>query len=247
MTSQVPVHPNLRLYLTGDHACSYLPARTARTLFVDPNVRVDRHHANWLQQIGFRRSGDHFYRPACRNCGRCVPVRVPVADFQPNRSQRRNLARNQDIELRAKTPAFDQEHYELYRQYLLARHGDGDMAEEITPQSYRQFLLAPWAGQSRLLEMRHRGNLLGVAVSDLLSSGLSAVYTFFDPEQAARAPGTFAVLSQILEARALGLDYLYLGYWIAESRKMAYKANFRPMEAWTGKEWRYLRAGEALG
>ncbi|WPL16762.1 arginyl-tRNA-protein transferase [Thiorhodovibrio winogradskyi] len=244
MTSQVPIHANLPLYLTGEHACSYLPDRSARTLFVDPNVRIDRHHADWLQQLGFRRSGDHFYRPACRGCGRCVPLRVPVADFRPNRSQRRNLTKNSDIELRARAPVFDQEHYELFRRYLLARHGDGDMADDISPTSYRRFLLAPWAGQSRLLEMRHRGTLIGVAVSDLLISGLSAVYTFFDPAQSARAPGTFAVLSQILEARELGLHYLYLGYWIAESRKMAYKANFHPVEAWIDGEWHSLRAGE---
>lgn len=246
MTSQVPIHSNLKLYLTGAHACSYLPARAARTLFVDPNVRIDRRHADWLQQMGFRRSGMHFYRPSCQGCARCVPVRVPVAKFRANRSQRRNLAKNQDIELTARAPAFDREHYEIFRRYLLARHGDGDMAEEISPESYRQFLLAPWAGQSRLLEMRHHGALVGVAVSDLLISGLSAVYTFFDTEQSARAPGTYAVLRQILEARHLGLDYLYLGYWIAESQKMAYKGNFRPLEAWIDGQWRSLRAGETL-
>jgi arginine-tRNA-protein transferase len=240
MTSRLPLHRNLQLYLTGQHPCSYLPGREARTLFVDPNERIDRTHADWLQQIGFRRSGPHFYRPACRDCGQCVPLRVPVADFQPNRSQRRNLRRNQDLELQVRPPRFAQEHYELYRRYILGRHGDDDMAEDISPEGYRQFLLAPWAGQSRLLEMRHHGHLIGVAVSDLLRSGLSAVYTFFDPDQSARAPGTFAVLSQILEARELGLTYLYLGYWIAGSQKMAYKSNFRPVEAWDGKGWRRL-------
>jgi arginine-tRNA-protein transferase len=168
-----------------------------------------------------------------------------VAEFQPNRSQRRNLRRNQDLQLITRPPIFEREHYELYRDYILARHGEGDMVEDLSSETYQQFLLAPWAGQSRLLEMRHRGQLIGVAVSDLLRGGLSAVYTFFDPAQASRAPGTFAVLSQIIEARRLELGYLYLGYWISESRKMAYKANFRPIEAWTGKEWRRLPAGEA--
>lgn len=244
MTSQVPIHQNLQLYLTGDHDCSYLPGLKARTLFVDPNTRIEQSHADWLQQIGFRRSGSHFYRPACRACRRCVPVRVPVAAFEPNRSQRRNLRRNQDLELIPRPPIFNREHYEVYRAYILSRHGDGDMVEDLSPETYQRFLLAPWAGQTRLLEMRHRGQLVGVAVSDRLRAGFSAVYTFFDPEQSARAPGTFAVLSQILEARRLKLHYLYLGYWIAESRKMAYKANFRPIEAWTGKAWNPLPARE---
>lgn len=247
MNPEVPIHQNLRLFLTGEHACSYLPGQQARTLFVDPHSVIDQGHADWLQQIGFRRSGRHFYRPACRACQRCVAMRVPVAEFQPNRSQRRNLRRNADLQLLDRAAAFDPEHYALYRDYLLSRHGDGDMIASISPDSYRQFLLAPWSGSTRLLEMRERGALVAVAVSDLLVSGRSAVYTFFDPRQAKRAPGVFAVLTQILEARRLGLTYLYLGYWIAESSKMAYKANFRPIEAWTGKHWQRFDPRRPIG
>lgn len=246
MTSKVPIHQNLQLFLTGEHPCSYLPGLKARTLFVDPNAQIDRAHAEWLQQVGFRRSGDHFYRPACKECSRCVPVRIPVADFVPNRSQRRTLRRNRDLELIARAPVYEQTHFELYRRYILARHGDGDMAEDISPESYQRFLLARWAGQSRLLEFRERGQLVGVAVSDLLSDGLSAVYTFFDPDQADRAPGKLAILCQILEARGLGLQYLYLGYWIGESRKMAYKNLYRPIEAWNGRQWRRFEAGQPI-
>lgn len=247
MSSTPPVRANFQLYLTNPHACSYLPEQGARTLFVDPNVPIDREHATWLQQVGFRRSGRYFYRPACRDCKRCVPVRLPVADFQPNRSQRRNLKRNRDLKPILREPVFDQEHYELYRRYLLTRHGDGDMAEDLSEDSYRNFLLAPWAGQSQLLEVRDHGTLVGVAVSDRLGDGLSAVYTFFDPEQARRAPGTFAVLLQIEQARRLGLSYLYLGYWIAASRKMAYKTDFRPIETWDGQRWRCFNPGEPIG
>lgn len=246
MTSSPPIHANLQLYLTGTHACSYLPQQQARTLFVDPNALVDRAHASWLQNVGFRRSGRYFYRPTCRDCKRCVPVRIPVADFRPNRSQRRNLKGNQDLQRIARPPVFAREHYELYRRYLLTRHGDGDMIEDLSVDSYRNFLLAPWAGPSRLLELRDHGALVGVAVSDWLDDGLSAVYTFFEPEQSGRAPGIFAVLSQILEAQQLALPYLYLGYWIAESRKMAYKADFRPLEAWNGQSWRRFESGAPI-
>ncbi len=241
-----PIHKHLRLYLTGSHDCSYLPGYQARTLFVDPNIRIDPQHAEWLQQIGFRRSGRHFYRPACRDCQRCVALRIPVTDFHPNRSQRRTLHRNRDLRLIPRAPVFVPEHYEVYRRYILSRHGDGDMADTLSPENYRQFLLASWSGQSRLLEMRQNGELVGVAVSDMLGDAVSAVYTFFDPAQAKRAPGTLAILSQILEARRMGLSYLYLGYWIAESQKMSYKANFRPIEAWNGSCWSLVGAQESM-
>ena len=245
----------LQLYLTGEHACSYLEAREARTLFVDPLARIDAQRAQWLQQIGFRRSGPHFYRPACRGCQRCVPVRIPVADFAPNRSQRRTARRN-DAELRlAVRPAMlDPEHYALYERYVLSRHGDGDMADEVSVATYMRFLLAPWGGSTRFLELRlhtdaahvQEGPLLAVAVTDLFSNALSAVYTFFDTDHADRGLGTYAVLTQIREAARLGLDHVYLGYWIGESRKMAYKSQFRPIEAWDGRHWRRFERGEAI-
>jgi arginyl-tRNA--protein-N-Asp/Glu arginylyltransferase len=238
---------DLQLYLTGEHDCSYIDGLEARTLFVDPLAMVDGERAQLLQQIGFRRSGQHFYRPACRGCRRCVPVRVRVADFRPNRSQRRNLARNdRDIQLLARPAQLQAEHYKLYERYLLTRHGDGDMAEDISIETYARFLLAPWGGETRFLEMRRDGILLGVAVTDVFSDGLSAVYTFFDPDHGGRALGTYAVLKQIAEARRLDLSYLYLGYWIGDSRKMRYKDNFRPLEAWDGQAWQGFERGEPV-
>ncbi len=241
------VRGDLQLYLTGEHDCSYIDQRQARTLFVDPLARIDGQRAQWLQQIGFRRSGQHFYRPACRGCQRCVPVRVPVDDFQPNRSQRRNLQRNRaDIKLRVRGAEFDPEHYALYERYLVQRHGDGDMADDVSTDTYTRFLLAPWGGDTRFIELRHDDRLLGVAITDVFSDGLSAVYTFFDPDFADRALGTYAVLNQIQQAQHLGLTYLYLGYWIGESRKMSYKENFRPIEAWDGSNWRRFERGEEI-
>ncbi len=231
---------DLPLYLTHSHPCSYLEGYQARTLFVDPRAEIDVHRAEWLQQIGFRRSGGHYYRPACRHCHSCVPVRVPVADFEPNRSQRRNLKRNADLQLIVRHAQFDYEHYQLYAQYLHARHSDGDMIEDLSPGSYQRFLLAPWGGQTLLMEWRWHGELVAVAVADCFADGLSAVYTFFSPDHAPRAPGTLAILTQIHEARRLGLSYLYLGYWISGSRKMSYKQQFRPLETWDGRVWQRL-------
>jgi arginine-tRNA-protein transferase len=237
----------LTLYLTGEHPCSYLDGPKARTLFVDPLARLDTATYQALVDQGFRRSGSHVYRPACRGCAQCVPVRIPVGDFQPNRSQRRNWDRNApDLRL-VDTPAeLDPRHFALYLRYLASRHPDGSMADDTSVESYRRFLVEPWGGTTHFLELRLADQLVGVAVTDRLAHGLSAVYTFFDPELADRAPGTFAVLAQIELARSLGLPYLYLGYWIGTCRKMAYKDRFRPIEAWGEGNWRRFERGEPL-
>ena len=228
----------LALYLTAEHACSYLDGRRARTLFVDPLARIDVVTYQALVDQGFRRSGAHVYRPACRGCARCVPVRLPVSAFRPNRSQRRNWARNAPDLRIVETPAvFDPAHFALYLRYLAQRHPDGSMADDASAESYRRFLVDPWGGETRFLELHLGDRLVGIAVTDLLPHGLSAVYTFFDPDLSARGLGTFAVLTQIAAARRLGLPYVYLGYWIEESKKMAYKSNFYPLEAWDGRRW----------
>jgi arginine-tRNA-protein transferase len=247
MRDDRPARGDLQLYLTGEHECSYIDGLRARTLFVDPLAHIDAARAEWLQQIGFRRSGQHFYRPACRGCQRCVPVRIPVDQFRPNRSQRRNLRRNDhDVTIVTRPAELDLEHYALYERYLLQRHGDGDMADDVGVDTYARFLLAPWGGETRFIEMRCRGRLLGVAVTDCFTDGLSAVYTFFDPDCADRALGTYAVLSQIREAARMRLRYVYLGYWIADSRKMSYKDRFRPLQAWNGHVWQPFARGESI-
>lgn len=237
----------LALYLTAEHPCSYLEGLKARTLFVDPLARLDTVAYQSLVDQGFRRSGSHVYRPACRGCARCVPVRIPVGVFRPDRSQRRNWARNApDLRL-VDTPAvFDPAHFALYLSYVASRHPDGSMADDTSIESYRRFLVDPWGGETHFLELRLGDRLAGVAVTDRLVQGLSAVYTFFDPDLGDRAPGTFAVLAQIEVARRMGLKYLYLGYWIGACRKMAYKDRFRPIEAWDGREWRRYERGQSL-
>ena len=230
---------NLDLYITPAHPCHYLEGRQARTVFVDPARAMDQSLYTLLAAHGFRRSGPHVYRPHCEGCQACVPLRVPVRGFRPNRTQKRVIKRNADVRTRLLDSGFDPEHFELYGRYLAARHAGGGMDGE-SPEDYRQFLLSPW-GKTMLLEFRLDGRLIGVAVTDELADALSAVYTFYDPELDERSLGTFAVLMQIEEARRRALSCVYLGYWIAESRKMSYKAQFRPHETLTADGWQPVK------
>jgi arginine-tRNA-protein transferase len=214
-------------------------------LFVDLELPIDGHRSQQLANQGFRRSGRVFYRPHCNACRSCVPLRLPVADFRPNRSQRRCWRRNaQEIAARALPAGFSQEHFELYVRYTVRRHPGGGMAD-AGPADYLDFLFSPWA-ETMLVEFRLEKRLVAVAVTDRLPQGLSAVYTYFDPALRQRSLGMFAILWQIQQTRALGLSWLYLGYWIADCRKMAYKDLFRPLEAWTGRGWKRFGAGEPI-
>ena len=226
---------DLDLYITPDHPCHYLPGRQARTVFVDPGLPMDQTIYTVLATHGFRRSGPHVYRPHCGDCQACVPLRVPVRRFKPDRGQKRVLKRNLDVRTQLRSAEFDPEHFALYGRYLAARHPGGGM-DGGGPEEYRQFLLSPW-GKTLLLELRLEDRLVGVAVTDELGDALSAVYTFYDPDLDERSLGTLAVLLQIDEARRRGLAWLYLGYWIAESRKMSYKARFQPFEMLGTEGW----------
>lgn len=235
-----PQADTLRVFHTGDHACGYWPDRTARDLVIDPrDPRLLQAYPLALQW-GFRRSGDIVYRPHCKGCHACVAVRIPVADFVPNRSQRRCLARNADVETRVLPAQRSEEQFALYRRYLVARHRDGGMDDHGVVE-FEQFLIGAWA-QGRFLEFRlhNTQQLLAVAVTDLAGNALSAVYTFYDPDQAARGLGTLAVLRQVAWAQREGLAHLYLGYWIADHKKMDYKRRFEPLEGYDGRGWRRL-------
>lgn len=226
----------LRVFHTGDHACGYWPERSARDLVLDPqDPRLLQFYPRALAW-GFRRSGDLVYRPHCQGCRACVAVRVPVADFVPSRSQRRCRARNADVDARVLPAERSGEHFALYRRYLGARHRAGGMDGHGTAE-FDQFLVGSWS-QGRFLELRVHGRLLAVAVTDLVEDALSAVYTFYDPDESARGLGTLALLRQIDWARRDGRRHLYLGYWIAGHGKMDYKRKFRPLEHFDGRQWR---------
>lgn len=235
MDDLIKANRQLPLYLSAPHDCSYLPDRQSSTLFADPDQPMDMPTYNELLQYGFRRSGRMVYAPRCENCRQCVSVRVRTAEFRPRRSQRRVLQANADIEMRIAPARFEQHHYQLYQRYTAARHEDGEMAT-ASADDYLGFLRTDWC-DTRFIEFLLDGRLVAVAATDLPADGLSAVYTFFDPDFSSRSLGTYTILRQITHAQSLGLPYLYLGYWIRDSQKMAYKINFRPIELFLAGRW----------
>ncbi len=239
-----PLQPggDLRLFHTGEHPCGYFPERIARDLVLDPrDPRLASFYPVALSW-GFRRSGDLVYRPHCEGCRACVAVRLPVNAFKPDRSQRRCAARNAQVEARVVPAERTNEHLDLYRRYLAARHRDGGMDGHGAIE-FEQFLVGSWS-EGRFLELREHGRLLAVAVTDVIADGLSAVYTFFDPEPElrSRSLGTLAILQQLQWARRESRRYLYLGYWIDGHHKMDYKQRFRPLEEFDGRRWRIRSA-----
>ncbi len=217
------------------HRCSYLPGQQAVSLFLDPALPKDMALYSRLARHGFRRSGDEVYRPQCPGCQACVPVRIPVHEFAANRRQRRTYYANRDLEIQRRPPAFSEEYFRLYCSYLAARHPGGGM-DDPDPENFLRFLTAGWC-DTFFLELRLDAALVAVAVVDRLEDGLSAVYTFFDPAHSRRSLGGHAVLLEIEEVRRLGLDWLYLGYWISACKKMNYKGDFRPLECYQGGQW----------
>jgi len=235
MGNPVTLLANVRVFATYPHNCSYLPGEQATTLFVDPSTPIDARIYSQLSYIGFRRSGPHLYRPHCAACNACVPARVPVAGFKPNRSQRRILARNSDLQAEVADDISTDEHFALYSRYISGRHRDGDMYPPDREQ-FNSFLTREW-GTTRFVEFRDAERLLAVAVLDRLENGVSAIYTFYDPAESSRSLGSFVILWQIGLARELGLPAVYLGYWIRNCRKMNYKTRFRPIELLTNGHW----------
>ncbi len=225
-------------YQTPIHPCGYLPNQFSLNIFADPNKEISTQTYSWLIDYGFRRNGSHLYRPQCPECNACVPTRVCVDEFKPNRSQKRTLKRNQDLEIVKVPNHFTDEHFKLYTKYLQSRHSDGPMSQS-TQIDYEEFILGTWS-ETVLLEFRLNKQLISVAVLDVLPQGLSAVYTFYDTEHEDRGLGTLAILQLIQQTREKKLPYLYLGYWIKESQKMNYKVNFKPVEGFADKKWQKL-------
>ena len=226
---------NIRIFQTAEHACGYWPDRAARDLVLDPSDPALPGLYGPALAMGFRRSGRHVYRPNCAACHACTPVRIPVARFVASRSQRRCLARNADLSVVAKPALRTDEIFGLYRRYVETRHAGGGM-DDPSESDFDAFLSCAWS-QTQFVEFRLDGRLMAIAVTDVLPDALSAVYTFYEPDQSARGLGTLGILSQVSLARDAGLDYLYLGFWLDAHPKMDYKKTFRPLEALTGRHW----------
>lgn len=226
---------HLLFFTTPEHPCSYLPDQQSTTLFVDPKAIITHDQYSQLSQLGFRRSGKHFYRPYCEHCQACTPIRVNTELFTATKSQKRILKKNSLVRTQILSADFHEDHYLLYEKYLHSRHADGDMYPPSRSQ-YRSFLVDAHSC-SQFIEFSLNGQLCAVAVSDKLNDGLSAIYTFYDPAYTALSLGTYAVLWQIEAARKKNLPYLYLGYFIKDCRKMAYKNQFSPFEARINDQW----------
>ncbi len=253
---------DMKFGLSVPHPCNYLDGPTAQFLVavpggpkaLDPHSEeaeekvsvdiqpMDISSYSALVEMGFRRSGHHVYAPRCPDCEACRAVRIPVEQFKPDRSQRRCIKANADLELHIREAAFDEEHFELYCRYQAHRHS-GDVMDNRDPERYRDFLV-DGLGRCEFIEFRESaargGRLLAVAITDVLDYGLSAVYTFFEPEERRRGLGSFAVLSQIEQCRLRGLPHLYLGYWIGDCPKMSYKRRFKPLEHLNNGRWEDL-------
>jgi len=234
----------IKLYQGSESDCSYLDGRKSVNIYADPHHPNPGTVYNQLISRGFRRSGEYVYRPGCNRCSACVPVRIVVDEFVHRRVDRRNLKLNDDLSVAFVEARYTAEYFALYCRYLSARHPAGGM-DNPEPEDFERFLLNPWS-DTVFIEVRYAQTCIAIAVTDVTPGGLSAVYTFFDPAYSHRTPGRFCILQQLELCNRMSIPYLYLGYWVAGSRKMQYKVHYLPQEHYDGSRWRRINRGDKI-
>ena len=238
----------LRFFLTAPSPCPYLPGRAERKVFAHLPLSEGASVNDSLTHVGFRRSQNIAYRPACEACDACVSARIPVRDYPLRRSERRVLERNRDLKRHLVEAEATMEQFDLLRRYLLTRHAEGGMAEMTWPDYVA--MVEDTAVRTHLIEYRMRssdggpGDLIACVLVDMLIDGLSLVYSFYDPALSRRSLGSFVILDHLRQAQTAGLPYVYLGYWVGGSIKMDYKSRFHPLEVLKPGGWRLLSARE---
>ena len=248
MTQHFPTR-QLRFFLTAPSPCPYLPERFERKVFAHLPLSDGATVNDSLTQVGFRRSQNIAYRPACEACTSCVSARLPVSDYVFSRSERKAIARNEDLERHLVEAEATMEQFDLLRRYLTARHANGGMAEMTWPDYVA--MVEDTAVRTHIIEYRTRsidggpGDLVACVLVDLMSDGLSLVYSFYDPNQSRRSLGSFIILDHVIQAGLTRLPYVYLGYWVRGSDKMAYKVRFSPIELLRPEGWTLVVGGAA--
>lgn len=232
------VHNPIRLFETVVDECPYLENEQSASILVDPEHQIDSTLFATLSRSGFRRSGEMLYAPKCPNCNACVSVRIPSEQFKASRSQKRVWKKNIDLRVSLEEVRFTQEHFDIYLRYQQHRHPDSSMCDEDI-EKYTSFIDSSYS-RSKFLVFRSEGQLVGISVLDQFDGGISAVYTFFDPDHSHRSIGTYAILYAIKLAKAHQIPYVYLGYWIDGSGKMDYKRKFKPLEGYQDRQWHNL-------
>ena len=253
MTQHFPSR-QLRFFLTAPSPCPYLPERYERKVFAHLPLSDGATVNDSLTQVGFRRSQNIAYRPACEACTACVSARIPAADYVFSRSERKAIARNEDLKRHLVEAEATMEQFDLLRRYLVTRHADGGMAEMTWPDYVA--MVEDTAVRTHIIEYRMRakdggpqgvgpGDLVACALVDVMSDGLSLVYSFYDPSQTRRSLGSFVILDHVVQACLMDLPYVYLGYWVRGSEKMDYKVRFSPIELLRPDGWTLVTGGGA--
>jgi arginine-tRNA-protein transferase len=230
---------SIPLFLTTESPCNYLDQRNSQSAFVHPSFQLNTLLYSQLIAQGFRRSGNEVYRPHCHNCSECIASRLLVNKFIPSKNQKRCLKKNQLTTVKIKPAQFEQAHYDMYMRYQQHKHEESGMANS-TQEDYINFLSSRWCN-TLFVEFSIKNELAAVAIVDLLENALSAVYTFFEPKFSSYSLGNYAVLWQQNHANSLGLEFIYLGFWIKNCQKMSYKTQYQPIEGFINNSWRKIQ------